>query len=154
MEILIIIALIVAGIILFLVEVMIIPGISVAGFLAGVCLVGANYYAFWQLGTVPGLITLAISLVLCVFAFLWVMKSKSFDRLALKKNIDSTVATPEQKQVKAGDTGITVTRLTLIGNAEINGNIVEVKSNDGFLDEKTPIVVEKILENVIIVKKL
>ena len=37
--------------ILFLVELFVIPGISVAGFLAGGCIIFANYYAFAYMGT-------------------------------------------------------------------------------------------------------
>jgi hypothetical protein len=42
----------------------------------------------------------------------------------------------------------------LIGNAEINGKIIEVKSADGFLNEHTPIVVERIMEGIIMVRKM
>ena len=51
MDILIIIVLIVAAVILFLVELFVIPGISIAGILAGACMIYANYYAFAYLGT-------------------------------------------------------------------------------------------------------
>ena len=46
MDILIIASLIIGAVILFLVELFVIPGISVAGFLAGGCIIFANYYAF------------------------------------------------------------------------------------------------------------
>lgn len=45
MDILIIASLIIGAVILFLVELFVIPGISVAGFLAGGCIIFANYYA-------------------------------------------------------------------------------------------------------------
>lgn len=38
--------------------------------------------------------------------------------------------------LKPGDKGISVTRLTLIGNADFNGHIIEVQSADGFINEK------------------
>ncbi len=66
MDILIIAVLVIAAIILFLVELFIVPGISIAGFLAGGCIVVANYYAFVQMGTTAGFITLAISAVACI----------------------------------------------------------------------------------------
>ena len=55
--------------------------------------------------------------------------------------------------VKVGDTGISTTRLAQIGYAEINGKIVEVKSIDGFLNEKTPIIVSRITDGTIMVEK-
>ena len=49
--------------------------------------------------------------------------------------------------------GISTTRLAQIGYAEINGNIVEVRSIDGFLNEKTPIIVSRITDGTILVEK-
>ena len=60
---------------------------------------------------------------------------------------------PSEEKVKIGHTGVTTTRLALIGYAEINGDIVEVKSTDGFLNEKTPIIVNRITDGVILVEK-
>ena len=154
MYILIIAALVIAAVILFLVELFIIPGISIAGFLSGGCVVFANYYAFARMGTTAGFITLAISVVACVGSLIGFMRSKTLDKLALKKDITSQIDRSAEKKVKVGDTGVTTTRLALIGYAEINGDIVEVKSIDGFLNEKTPIVVNRITDGVLMVEKL
>lgn len=154
MDILIIAVLVIAAIILFLVELFIVPGISIAGFLAGGCIVVANYYAFVQMGTTTGFITLAISAVACIGSLIGFMRSKTLDRLSLKKDITSKVDRTAEERVKVGDVGVTTTRLALIGYAEINGDIVEVKSIDGFLDEKTSIVVNRITNGVLMVEKL
>ena len=150
MDVLIIIALIAAAVILFLVELFVIPGISLAGISALVCIIYANYYAFANLGTGAGFITLIISGIACI----WFMRSKTLDKLALKKDITSKIDRSAAEKVKVGDTGITITRLAQIGNAEINGNIIEVKSMDGLLNEKTPIVVNRITDGIIFVEKL
>lgn len=153
MDILIIAVLVIAAVILFLVELFIIPGISIAGFLAGGCIIFANYYAFAHIGTGAGFITLAISAITCIGSLVWFMRSKTLDRIALKKDITSKVDRSAEERVKIGDTGITTTRLALIGYAEINGDIVEVKSTDGFMNEKTPIIVNRITDGVILVEK-
>ena len=54
MEALIIIALILAGLLLFIVEVFLIPGISIAGIASVICILYANYYAFSALGSEAG----------------------------------------------------------------------------------------------------
>lgn len=154
MDILIIAALIIAAVILFLVELFIIPGISIAGFLAGGCIIFANYYAFANMGTMAGVITLIITAIACIGTLIWFMRSKTLDKIALKKDITSKVDRSAEERVKVGDTGITTTRLALIGYAEINGDIVEVKSTDGFLNEKTPIIVNRITDGVLLVEKL
>lgn len=153
MNILIIALLIIAGFLLFIVEVFLIPGISIAGIVSAVCLLFANYYAFAYLGVTEGIITLLVSGIGCVLITVWFMHSKTIDKLALKKNINSKVENKAAKNIQAGDQGVSVTRLALIGNADFDGNIVEVKSADGLLDEKTPVVVDRIEEGVIIVKK-
>ena len=149
MDVLIIIALIAAAVILFLVELFVIPGISLAGISALVCIIYANYYAFANLGTGAGFITLIISGIACIGSLVWFMRSKTLD-----KDITSKIDRSAAEKVKVGDTGITITRLAQIGNAEINGNIIEVKSMDGLLNEKTPIVVNRITDGIIFVEKL
>ena len=42
----------------------------------------------------------------------------------------------------------------VVESSEINGNIIEVKSMDGLLNEKTPIVVNRITDGIIFVEKL
>lgn len=152
-NILIITLLIIAGAILFLVELFVIPGISIAGILAGGCIVYANYYAFTHLGLTGGFVTLAVSAVTCIGSLVWFMRSKTLDRLSLKTDIKSTVDRTAERHVKVGDTGITRTRLALVGQAEIAGNLVEVTSADGFLDEKTPVVVSRIVNGTVFVQR-
>lgn len=154
MDILIIAVLIIAAVILFLVELFVIPGISLAGISALVCIVYANFYAFANLGMAAGFITLGISTVACIGSLVWFMRSKMLDKLARKKDIDSTIDRSAEKKIKVGDTGISTTRLAQIGYANINGNIVEVKSMDGLLNEKTPIIVSRITDGTIMVEKL
>ncbi len=153
MDLLIISTLIIAAVILFLVELFVVPGISIAGIAALVCICYANYYAFTNLGTIAGFITLGISIIACVGSLIWFMRSKMLDKIALKKDIDSTIDRSAEKKIKVGDTGTSTTRLAQIGYADINGNIVEVKSIDGFLNEKTPIIVCRIIDGVIMVKQ-
>lgn len=153
MDIFIIATLIIGAVLLFLVELFVIPGISIAGFLAGGCIIFANYYAFAYMGTMAGITTLVISAVACLGSLVWFMRSKTLDKIALKKNITSKVDRSAEEKVKVGDVGTTTTRLALIGYAEINGEIVEVKSSDGFINEKTPIMVERIADGVLLVEK-
>lgn len=153
LDIIIIIALIIVALVLMVIEMLLIPGFGIAGLGAIGAFAYANYYAFTEIGNLAGFITLTSTLFLAIVIIVFVLRSRSMDKLALNKNIDSTVANEASKAVRVGDTGVTITRLALIGNALINDSIIEVKSCDGFLDENTPIIVERIVENVIMVKK-
>ena len=154
MEILIITGLIIAGFLLFIVEVFLIPGISIAGITSAGCLLYANYYAFVNLGTIPGLITLAISGIGVIGITIWFMRSKTVNKLSLKKTIDYRPEPLKGLDLKVGEQGVALTRLALIGNAEFKGNIIEVRSSDGFIDEKCNIQVERIMDGIVFVKKI
>lgn len=154
MDILIIVSLIVAGLLLFAIEVFLIPGISLAGLASAGCILYANYYAFDTLGTLPGIITLIVSALGIIAVTVWFMRSKTVDKLSLKKTIDYRPEPLKGLDLKVGDEGIAITRLALIGNAEFNGHIIEVRSADGFIDEKCRIRVERILDGIVMVQKV
>lgn len=153
MDILLIILLFLFCALLLAVELFILPGTTVAGIAAGCCLVVANYIVFDRFGVAVGLWVLAASLVVCCLIGYWMLRSKTLEKYSLHKTIDSTAATAEQLSVSPGDEGVALTRLALIGNADIHGKMVEVKSGDGFIDEGTPIVVVRVDEALIIVKR-
>ena len=154
MDIVIIASLIIAGLILFIIEVFLLPGISIAGIISAVCLLYANYYAFDTLGTIPGCITLTISAMGVIGITIWFMRSKTLDKLSLKKTIDYRPEPLKGLDLKAGDEGIALTRLALIGNAEFNGRIIEVRSSGDFIEQKSRIRVERILDGIVLVEKV
>lgn len=154
MDIVIIVSLIVAGLLLFAIEVFLIPGISLAGLVSAGCILYANYYAFDTLGTLPGIITLVVSALGIIAVTVWFMRSKTVDKLSLKKTIDYRPEPLKGLDLKVGDEGVAITRLALIGNAEFNGHIIEVRSADGFIDEKCRIRVERILDGIVMVQKV
>lgn len=154
MDIVIIASLIIGGLILFIIEVFLLPGVSIAGIASAACLLYANYYAFDTLGTIPGCITLTISAVGVIGITIWFMRSKTVDKLSLKKTIDYRPEPLKGLNLKIGDEGIALTRLALIGNAEFNGRIIEVRSSGDFIDEKSKIRIERILDGIVMVQKV
>ena len=154
MDILIICLLIFAAVVLFLVELFVVPGISIAGILAGVCALLGNYYAFAHVGTGAGILTLAVTAVASIGSLVWFMRSKTLDKLSLKTDITGRVDRSAEQSVRPGDTGMTTTRLALIGYADIQGNIVEVKSSGEFLDELTPIRVVRVVDGTVLVERI
>ncbi len=151
---LIILTLIAAGLILLLVEVFLIPGISIAGIASCCCFIYVIYYAFSTIGTAAGIATIAASTIGIIASIIWFMKSKAVDKLSLHKTIDYKPTPLEGLNLSVGDTGITTTRLTLIGNAEFSNHIIEVQSADGFIDEKTPVEIYRIVGSIVYVKQL
>ncbi|MDR1763499.1 MAG: hypothetical protein LBR64_06055 [Dysgonamonadaceae bacterium] len=154
MDIFIVIVLCLVGILLVLVEIFLIPGVSfalIAGILFGV---GGIFYAYSRLGIVGGTIALVLMLLAFGVTFIGLIKSKALDRLALKTDIDSTVASSASINIKEGDTGISVSRLNPIGKVKVNNITMEAKTLGEFMDENTEIQVVKVSPVQLIVKSL
>ena len=136
-ELVIAIILILSGIFFLLVEIFLLPGISIAGIGAVIFLIGGVIYSYIYLGPTGGTVALILSLLLSVGAFVWVVKSKSIEKIALKTNIDQTVDNSHLKQIRTGDVGTTISRLNPIGNVIINHIIAKGKTFHYFRGRKT-----------------
>ncbi len=152
MDILIIGTLLVVGIFLIILEIFFLPGITIAGVASVLFLAGAVYYAFIELGSTEGIVVLTVSAISVIAAIVWFMRSKTLTRISLHTEIDSVAPTLVDTHIKAGDTGITLSRLNPMGQILIGNEKIEAKSLDGFIDENQPIVVEKVENTNVIVR--
>lgn len=149
-----IIFLILLGIVLFLIEFLLVPGITVAGIGGAILMVGGVIMAYHYHGTAAGNYTLIGTAVASFITIYFVLKSKTWDRIMLKTTIEGKVNVVEKEMpnVKVGDVGETVTRLNPMGKVLVNGEYFEGKSVDGFIDQQSKIEVIKVMSNKIIVK--
>ena len=153
MDILIIVALNLAAIVLFILELFVFPGLTLAA-LAGLgCMAYSIYYAFIHLGATAGYITWATSGLIALIAIYYFMKWKKIDKVSLKENIESTVDRSAERSIQVGDKGTAITRLALYGRALINNQNIEVKSTTGFINEKEPLVVVSVNDAEVLVAK-
>ena len=154
MELMIVIVLCLVGVLLILAEIFLIPGITLAA-IAGIAIsVGGIYYAFSRLGSAAGFIALFAVLLIIGIACVFMVKSKAVDKIALTTDIDSTITSGETLNIAVGDKGIALSRLNPIGKVQVKDTIMEGKSMDNFIDERTPIVVTHVSPNQLTVKKL
>ena len=151
MDLLLIAVLLLVGLILLVAEVYLFAGISIAGICATACFIAANVYAYIHLGGQACLVTFLLTIITGGGVLLWVFRSKALAQRALTEDISSTVHDDDCYTVSPGDRGTALTRLALIGNAEINGHVMEVRSVGGFIDERTPIVGERVADGIILV---
>ena len=155
MSILAIILLIVLGIFLFIVEFLLVPGITVAGVGGAILMAFAVYFAYTTHGNTVGNYTLVATLVLTVGGGAYALRARTWKRLMLDKGIESKVEVGlEEDKIKVGDRGESITRMAPVGRVLINGIIVEGKSQRGFLDQHTPVEVIKVLNTQVIIKSL
>ena len=154
MDILIIVFVMVAAVALLLAEIFLLPGITIAGVAGALFAIGGITYAY-TLGMTVGNVTLGSSVVTFGGIFLWLMRSNSFHRVSLKTNIESTVESPRNMDLKVGDEGVTLSRLAPIGKARFHHITIEAKSTNELIDENTPVQIVRIDGyNVIVEKKI
>ncbi len=153
MDILIIAALILIGLLLVIIELFFLPGVTIAGISALLFFGGAVYYAF-AIGSAAGIITTIISVIVCIGGVLAFMRSRVMNKITLEASINSVVPTSVPHNIKVGDKGITISRLNPMGRVMINGYETEGRAREAFLDENTEIEVERIENTVVIVKQI
>lgn len=148
-----IIVLIIIGLFLFLVEFLLIPGITIAG-IAGVgFLIVGIVLAYTGHGNTAGHITLLSTVIATIFTVAMSLRAKTWSRFMLNTNVDSSVDNPLSNQsVKPGDTGIAISRISPMGKVRINDVVVEAKSTGAYIDQKAEVEVVKIEGSKVIVK--
>lgn len=142
-DIIIIAFLIIVAILLLLLEIFLLPGITIAGVGGFIFAIGGVIYAY-TVGATVGHITLVSSIITFGAAFFWLLRSKSFNRVALKADVDSKLVSSRELGIEPGDEGVTLSRLAPIGKALIKGITVEAKSTGEFIDEETPVTVIRV----------
>ena len=153
MSVTLIIVLIVIGIALMVVEVVVLPGITISG-IAGVLLIGCGVYlTFKWFGNTAGVIALVGTSILFIIFLIYALRAKTWDRLSLHSEIDGKVNVVDTNDIKTGDQGMTVSRLAPIGKILIHGKIMEGKSEFGLIDENREIEVVHVNESTVIVQE-
>jgi membrane-bound ClpP family serine protease len=148
-----VIILIILGILLFVIEFLLVPGVTVAGIGGLILTVFGVYKAFNDFGATTGAWVLIGTIVLSVFVIVMSLRARTWDRLMLKTNIQGTVDTDlTEDQVKVGDRGKSLTRLAPMGKVLVNELVREAKSIEGFIDEHKEIEVVSVLGTRISVK--
>lgn len=145
-----IISLIIIGLLLLFAEILLIPGVGIAGVLGLVSLGGSCFYAFNQLGSTVGAIVTAVNVALVVGLSIYVLRAKTWKRLSLDTNIDSKAVADTGLAV--GDRGVTVSRLAPMGSARFDTELIEVKALEGFVDPEVEVEIVLMEDGKIYVK--
>jgi len=140
-----IITLIIIGVVLLLAELLLIPGIGIAGILGLLALVGANFIAFFYHSQTVGIVVLILSIVICVLTFSYALRAKTWKRLSLKHEIEAkAIPLPQEQGIHIGMRGKTLGRLIPSGKARFGAIDAEVYAFRGVIDPGTEIEVIQI----------
>ena len=154
MDILVTALLVIFATVMLVVEVALIPGFGFTGVVGMLSMIASVFYAFVQMGTAAGWITLLVCVAISISLFLWALYGNSLDKVALNKNIDSTVRDNDVSTLRVGQRGVAKTRLALIGEALFDGRVFEVKSESGLIDEDDEIEIIRISGDTLFVAKV
>ncbi len=146
-----VVTLILVGIVLMIAEILLIPGIGVAGILGLLSMGGSCWYAFYEFGNVTGgIVTSVTAVVLVAFAVI-VLRAKTWKRMTLNTTIESKV-NQVSIELHVGDKGKTSTRLAPMGSARFGDELVEVKALEGMIDPNVEVEICMIEDEKIYVR--
>jgi membrane-bound ClpP family serine protease len=147
-----VIALLVLGVLLLLIEVIFVPGTTIVG-IGGVILLGIGVYiAYDSIGEVVGHLSIASALLVIVLSLGVLLKGRTWQRMALDSSITERVTAGAPLHVTVGERGIAESRLNPVGKAAFGENVLEVHSSGGFIDQGTAVEVVRVSGNRILVK--
>ena len=152
MEMGLIISFVIVGLILILAEILLIPGVGIAGVLGVLSMGGSCFYAFHEFGNLTGGVVTGINAILLVVLLVCVLRAKTWKRMTLETNIDAKAVDDESAVVAVGDKGRTLTRLAPMGSVRFGDNVAEVKAIEGMIDPGTDVEVVMIEDNRIVVR--
>lgn len=143
---------IILGLAFLVLEILVIPGVGFAGVIGFVLISVAIWQTFAQYGATAGYLVLGGTFVLTGLTLILSLRSKTWRKIALSDEINSRVNVIGAEELHVGDEGITTSRLAPMGKALINSEFYEVRTTGAFIDQKSPIIIEKIENNKIYVK--
>jgi membrane-bound ClpP family serine protease len=154
MELGIIIAIIVLGLLIIMVEIFLIPGTTIVGILGALVVLIGVAFGYSELGKTKGHLILLGSLLSTGILLYFGFKAYTSQRFALKERIDSKVNVLNEHVPAVGEEGVTITSLRPSGKVKINHRMWEAYSIDEFIEPDVPVIVTKIEQNKIFVKPI
>lgn len=150
-----IIILILLGIFLFMVEFLLLPGITLALIGAVAMTISGIYLAFERFGSKVGMLVMFFTLIVSLVIFIFSLRAKTWKGAMLSTNIDGKVSEGMGlEHIQEGDIGETIGRLAPMGMIKVNAHNYEAKSMSGYINPHTPIEIVKVHGSQIIVKPI
>ena len=153
MEIFYIVLLVFFGLLFLVAELVLLPGVSIGALLALVCYGSSVYLAFRDFGTGAGILVIVIILALSLVVTVISLRAKTCFSLKQEIRSSSTPLLPSE-ELKVGDRGVTLSRLSPMGKVEIGGRTYEAKSLGTYVDPQRDVEVVGFENFSVIVKTI
>lgn len=149
-----VVLLILFGLLFLVAELVLLPGISVGALLALICYGSSVYLAWTEYGMVGAGIVLFIVLVLSLVVTFLSLRAKTWQRFSLRQEIRSSSMPAPAEELRIGDRGKTLSRLSPMGKIEVGGSIYEAKSLDAYVDPQREVEIVGFENFSVIVKPI
>lgn len=146
-----IIAIILFGIFLLVLEILVLPGL-ITGIIGALFMIIGITMMYKNYGNVYGNVTLVSTIALSIGSFVYALKSKVWMRFSLKNTIDSKVIDLQTENIAEGTLAIAISALRPMGSVLINGNKYEAQTNGEYIEANTEVIVTKVMSNKLLVK--
>lgn len=133
--------LVVVGALMLVVELVLLPGITIAAIGALGSYGGAAWLAYNNYGVRGLIVVVAVVIIITIIATWFSLRAKTWDRFALRDKIESRSQESPEHKVKTGDRGTALGRLAPMGTVVIDGRNYEAKTTGAFVDQHTEVEV-------------
>ena len=97
--------------------------------------------------------TIFVALILSLLVTILSLRAKTWQRFALKDKLMSTSSSFPADELKVGDVGVAISRLSPMGKIEVDGKSYEAKSTDVYIDPKIRVQVVGFENFTVIVRR-
>ena len=154
MEWFIVLALVLFGLGLIVVEIIFVPGTTFVGITGLISAIIGIYLSFVYFGGPVGWwILFATSIVFAVLLY-YGFQGRTWDRFSLKDSIESKFNEGMTKGLQVAQRGIAISSLRPVGKAEFDNRAFEVRTHGDYIDSGTHVEIIKIDGNIIYVQPI
>ncbi len=154
MEWFIVLALVIFGLGMILVEIIFVPGTTFVGITGIISAIIGVYLSFVYFGPTVGAWFLIISSLMFATSLYFGFRGQTWDRFSLKDSIQSKFNENLTVDLQVAQQGMTISSLRPVGKAEFDSKTYEVKSHGDYIDSGTKVEIIKIDGNNIFVQPI
>lgn len=149
-----IVFLILIGLLLIVAELIFVPGTTFVGVMGLLLTIVGIFIVFADYGDTAGYWTTGGALVITIATIVYSFQSKSWEKFSLKSINKFKVNGDDNYNLQVGERGKTISDLKPVGKAEINSQVLEVRSNGKWIGAGENIEIIRIENKKIIVNNL
>ncbi len=149
-----VITLILLGILIILAEIFLVPGSTVVGIMGLLLQIAGIISGYLYLPTFQAHIIFLGTLGVTGALTYWGFKTNTWKKFEIKETISEKSPKEKVDSLSVGQVGKTISKLTPVGKAIFENEIVEVYSSGDYIEKDVEIVITQISNTKIIVKKV